>query len=80
MEECLKAKDVLVVREFLEVFPEDLPRLPHDIEIEFVIDLVPGISLISQALHWMATTKLEELKVQLHELLDKRLIHPSCPP
>ena len=62
------------------MFPEDLPGLPPDREIEFVIDLVPGTAPILKAPHRMAPTELKELKVQLQELLDKGFIRPSFSP
>ena len=57
--------DISVVREFLDVFPEDLPGLPLDREIEFSIDLLPGTVPISKAPYRMAPIELKELKVQL---------------
>ena len=66
-----KLEDIIVVREFLDVFPKELPRLPPDREVEFSIDILPGTSPISKAPYRMALTKLKELKVQLQELLDK---------
>ena len=80
VEQCLKLEDVLVVREFLEVFSEDLPGLPRDREIKFVIVLVLGTTPILKALYRMAPTELKELKVQLQEMLDKGFIRPSFSP
>ena len=54
-----------MVNEFIDVFSEDLPGLPPDREIEFIIDLQPGITPISQAPYRMAPAELKELKVQL---------------
>ena len=71
-------EDILVVREFPDVFPKDFPRLPPDKEIEFSIDLVPGTNHISKTLYRMAPTELKELKQQLKELLEKGFIHPSA--
>ena len=62
------------------MFPEDLPGLPLNREIEFVIDLVPGTTPISKAPYRMAPTELKELKVQLQELLDKGFIRPIFSP
>ena len=76
--EVLKLDDIPIVREFLDVFPEDLPGIPVDKEIEFSIDLLPGTSPISKALYRMAPTELKELKEQLEELLDKGFIKPSA--
>src|SRR5215813_13763652 len=61
-------------------FPEDLPGLPIDREIEFCIDLVPGTQLISIPSYRMAPVKLRELKVQLQDLLDKGFVRPSASP
>ena len=47
--EVLKLDDILVVREFFDVFPENLPRIPIDKEIEFSIDFLPRTSPISKA-------------------------------
>ena len=72
--EVLKLDDILVVREFPNVFPEDLPGIPIDREIEFSIDLLPETSPILKAPYRMAPTELKELKEQLQELLDKGFI------
>uniref|UniRef100_A0A2N9HQ68 Retrotransposon gag domain-containing protein n=1 Tax=Fagus sylvatica TaxID=28930 RepID=A0A2N9HQ68_FAGSY len=68
---------IWVVKEFPDVFPEDLPGLPPDREIEFSIDLLSGTTPISNAPYRMAPVELEELKKQLLELLDKGFIRPS---
>ena len=60
--EVLKLDDIPIVREFLDVFPEELPGIPVDREIEFPIDLLPGTSPISKAPYRMAPTELKELK------------------
>ena len=66
-----------MVREFLDVFPEDLPGLPPEREVEFGIELVPEAQPVSKTPYRMAPTELAELKVQLQELLDKKYIRPS---
>ncbi|KAL5560764.1 hypothetical protein UlMin_036975 [Ulmus minor] len=76
----LKPEDVHVVNNFLEVFPEDLPGLSPDREIEFEIELLPGTSPISKTPYQMAPTELKELKEQLQEMLDKKFIRPSYSP
>uniref|UniRef100_A0A2N9EM84 Reverse transcriptase n=1 Tax=Fagus sylvatica TaxID=28930 RepID=A0A2N9EM84_FAGSY len=76
----LEIEDIPVVREFPDVFPEDLPGLPPDREVEFSIDLVPGTAPISKAPYRMAPAELKELKGQLEELLDKGFIRPSASP
>ena len=63
--------DLLVVREFPEVFPKDIFGLPPEREIEFSIDLVPGAGPISIAPYRMSPIELAELMKQLEELLDK---------
>ncbi|TYK22834.1 pol protein [Cucumis melo var. makuwa] len=69
-----------VVRDYPDVFPEELPRLPPQREIEFAIELEPGTVHISRAPYRMAPAELKELKVQLQELLDKGFIRPSVSP
>ena len=71
-----KLSEILVVREFTNVFQE-VPGLPPDREIEFTIDLVPGAAPISKTTYRMGPAELAELKTQLQELLDKGLIQPS---
>ena len=80
LEQQLKPKDVPVVRNFLDIFPDDLPGLPPDKEIEFAIDLIPGTTPISKAPYRMSPSELKELKVQLQELMDKGFIRPSFSP
>ncbi|GKV36711.1 hypothetical protein SLEP1_g44811 [Rubroshorea leprosula] len=75
-----RLEDISVVREFPDVFPEDLPGLPPDREVEFAIDLVLGTGPISKAPYRMAPAELKELKVQLKELLEKGFIRPSVSP
>jgi hypothetical protein len=63
--------DIRTVSKYPDVFPEELPGMPPDHEIEFVIELVPGTALIFKRPYRMATNQLAELKEQLQELLDK---------
>jgi hypothetical protein len=72
--------DVRTVSEFLDVFPEELPCMPPDREIEFVIEFVPSIAPIFKRPYRMAANQLAELKEQLQELLDKGYIRPSASP
>jgi len=69
--------DLPVVGEFPEVFPEDISGLPPEREIEFSIELVPGVGPISIAPYRMSLTELAEIKKQLEELLDKQFVRPS---
>ena len=73
-------ESVSIVREFLDVFPADLPSMPPDREIEFCIDLEPGTRPISLPPYRMAPAELRELKAQLQELLSKGFIRPSASP
>ena len=69
-----------VVCKFVDVFPNKLPGLPPQRAVDFGIELHPGISPISMTPHRMAPVELQELRVQLKELLDKRFIRPSTSP
>jgi hypothetical protein len=72
-----RLEDIHVVREFSDVFPDDLPGMPPERAIEFKIELQPGIAPISKAPYKMSREELVELKIQLKDLLDKGFIHPS---
>jgi len=72
--------EIPVVREFPEVFPTEVSGLPPNREVEFSIDIVPGVGPISKAPYRMAPTELAELKKQLEELLEKGFIRPSVSP
>ncbi|XP_031127531.1 uncharacterized protein LOC116029624 [Ipomoea triloba] len=76
MEE-LEINQIPVVREFPDVFPEDLTEMPPEREVEFTIDLAPGTAPISKAPYRMAPKEMEELKAQLTELLEKGFIRPN---
>ncbi|XP_070032014.1 uncharacterized protein [Nicotiana tomentosiformis] len=71
---------VLVVRDFLDVFPVDLLGMPPNRDIDFGMDLVTGTQPISIPLYHVAPAELKELKEQLEELLDKGFIRPSVSP
>ncbi|GJU02032.1 putative reverse transcriptase domain-containing protein [Tanacetum coccineum] len=73
-------KDVPTVRDFPEVFPEDLPGLPPTRQVEFQIDLVPGAAPVARAPYRLAPSEMEELSTQLQELSDKGFIRPSSSP
>ncbi|KAI3794930.1 hypothetical protein L1987_37571 [Smallanthus sonchifolius] len=75
-----KIEDILIVREFLEVFPKDLPGLPPHHQVEFQIDFAPGAAPIARAPYRLAPSELQELSTQLQELLDKGFIRPSSSP
>jgi hypothetical protein len=78
--EAKSLEEVLVVNEYLDVFPEELPGMPPDRDIEFVIDLVPGTSPIAKRPYRMAASELAELKKQLEELQQSGFIRPSSSP
>ena len=73
-------RDIPVVCEFPDVFPEDLPGLPPDRDVQFGIDLKPRIALISRGAYRMPPKELAELKTQLQEVIDKGFIQPSSSP
>ena len=69
-----EVENITVVWEFLDVFPEDLPGLPRDRDVQFSIELKPGTAPISRRAYRMAPKELAELKTQLQELLQKGFI------
>jgi hypothetical protein len=73
-------KKIPVVCEYADVFPDELPGMPPDRDIEFAIELQPGMTPISKRPYRMPPTELAELKKQLQELLDKGFIRPSTSP
>ncbi|GJT76379.1 putative reverse transcriptase domain-containing protein [Tanacetum coccineum] len=75
-----RLEDVPTVRDFPEVFPEDLPGLPPIRQVEFQIDLVPGAAPVARAPYRLAPSEMEELSTQLQELFDKGFIRPSSSP
>nr|GEV79184.1 putative reverse transcriptase domain-containing protein [Tanacetum cinerariifolium] len=75
-----RLEDVPIVWGFLEVFLEDLPRLPPARQVEFQIDLVPGAALVARASYRLAPAEMKELSIQLQELYDKGFIRPSSSP
>ncbi|KAL5567777.1 hypothetical protein UlMin_024352 [Ulmus minor] len=79
-EEKFKPEEIAVVREFPDVFPEELPGIPPEREISFEIELLPGSAPVSKAPYRMAPAELKELQIQLQELLDKGFIRPSYSP
>ncbi|GJZ10095.1 putative reverse transcriptase domain-containing protein [Tanacetum coccineum] len=66
-----RLEDIPVVREFLEVFPEDLPDLPPIRQVEFQIDLMPGAAPVARAPYRLAPLEMQELSDQLQELADR---------
>ena len=72
--------DIPVVCEYPDVFPDDLPGIPPDRNVEFTIELQPETAPISKRPYRMPPNELAELKKQLQELLDKGYIRPSTSP
>ncbi|GJR52461.1 putative reverse transcriptase domain-containing protein [Tanacetum coccineum] len=75
-----RLEDVPIVRDFPEVFPEDLSGLPPTRQVEFQIDLVPGAAPVARAPYRLAPSEMKELSEQLKELSDKGFIRPSSSP
>nr|GFB96890.1 putative reverse transcriptase domain-containing protein [Tanacetum cinerariifolium] len=75
-----RLEDVPIVRNFLEVFLEDLPGLPPTRPVEFQIDLVPGAAPVARAPYRLAPSEMKELAEQLKDLYDKGFIRPSSSP
>ena len=75
-----KIDKLQVVCEFPEVFPDEIPDVPPEREVEFSIDLVPGTKPVSMAPYRMSASELAELKKQLEDLLDKKFVRPSVSP
>jgi hypothetical protein len=75
-----RLEDIHVVREFPDVFPNDLPAMPPERAIEFKIELQLGTAPISKAAYKMSREELTALKIQLKDLLDKSFIRPSSSP
>jgi hypothetical protein len=75
-----QGSEVPVVNMFPDVFPKELPGIPPDRDIEFVIELKPGTTPIYKSPYRMATPELVELKEHIKELLEKGFIHPSSSP
>ncbi|GKD81250.1 putative reverse transcriptase domain-containing protein [Tanacetum coccineum] len=75
-----RLEDVPVIRDFPEVFPEELPGIPPPRQVEFRIDLVPVAAPVACAPYRLSPPEMRELSVQLQELLEKGFIRPSSSP
>jgi len=73
-------KNMFVVQEFMDVFPDEIPGLPPKREIEFAINLIPEAGPVSISPYRMTPLELAELKKQLEDLLEKQFIRPSVSP
>ncbi|GJU54062.1 putative reverse transcriptase domain-containing protein [Tanacetum coccineum] len=75
-----KMGDISVVRDFVDVFSEDLSGLPPQRQVEFRIDLIPGATPVAKSPYRLAPSEMQELSGQLQELQDKGFIRPSHSP
>ncbi|GJR06690.1 putative reverse transcriptase domain-containing protein [Tanacetum coccineum] len=75
-----RLEDIPVVKEFSDVFPEDLPGLPPVRQVEFQIDLIPGAAPVARTPYRLAPSEMQELSNQLQELTDRGFIRPSTSP
>ena len=73
-------EDIPVLREYVDIFLEEIPGQPPKRELDFTIELVPGAVPSSKAPYRMNILELNELKSQLKELIDKKYIQPSVSP
>ena len=73
-------KEDPIVDEFPDVFPYDLPGMPPDRDIEFIVELLPGTAPIAKRPYRTGVNELEELKNQIKELQEKGFICPSSSP
>jgi hypothetical protein len=72
---AIALEDIRVIREYPDVFPEELPGMPPDHDIEFLIELLPGTPPISKRPYRMPVNELVELKKQIAELQAKGLFN-----
>jgi hypothetical protein len=73
-------EDHPILREYKDVFPEEVPGLPPRRDIKFSIELAPGAVPMSRTPYRMSTLELVELKLQLKEMMEKCYIRPSVSP
>ena len=76
----LTVEKIRIVREFPDVFPEELPGLPPVREVEFGIEVIPGTNPISKQPYRMAPIEMEELKAQVNEFINKGFVRLSVSP
>ncbi|KAC9475837.1 hypothetical protein E3N88_45766 [Mikania micrantha] len=77
---AIKIQDVPVVKDYANVFPDDLPGLPPERSVQFRIDLIPGATPVAKSPYRLAPSEMQELSNQLQELLEKVFIRPSFSP
>ena len=76
----VELENILVMKDFSDVFPEELLGIPPVREVDLYFEILPGIAPTSRAPYRMAPTELKELNIQLQELLDKGFIRPIVSP
>nr|GFB48934.1 putative reverse transcriptase domain-containing protein [Tanacetum cinerariifolium] len=69
-----RLEDIPIVKEFPNVFPEDLPSLPPVRQVEFQIDLIPRAAPVAREPYRLAPLEMQELSNQLQELIDRGFI------
>lgn len=72
--------EVDVVRDYVDVFPNELPGLPLPRHTDFHIDLISGVAPIAKAPYWLVPSEIKEMMSHLQEFLDKGFIRPSSSP
>ncbi|GKC94264.1 putative reverse transcriptase domain-containing protein, partial [Tanacetum coccineum] len=72
-----RLEDVPIIRDFPEVFPDDLPGLPSPRKVEFRIDLVLGAAPVIRTPYRLAPSEMRELLIQLQELVEKEFVRSS---
>ena len=73
-------EDIRIVNEYPDVFPDELPGMPPEQDIEFIIKIFPGTAPIAKRPYRMGVNELAELKKQIREMLDKGYVQPSSSP
>lgn len=73
-------ENILVIQEFIDLFPKSISRLPPKRNIDFTIELISGATPISKAPYRINILELTKLKMQRQEILDKKCICPSVYP
>ena len=76
----IELENILVVKDFPDVFPEELPGIPPVREMDLSIEILLGTTPTFRAPYRMTPIELKELKIQLQELMDKGFIRPSVSP
>ena len=73
-------EDIRIVNEYPDVFPDELPGMPPERDIEFIIELLPRTAPIAKRPYRIGVNELAKLKKQLRELIDKGYVQPSSSP